>query len=138
MTIKQILQNSKTIAVIGCSKDRMRTSHHIAKYIKEQDYRMIPVHPDYEEVLEEKVYGSVKDIPADVTIDIVDIFRNPKFTADMVQEVIERVDQTGEKPVIWTQLGVSSEEARKKAEAAGLPYVEEKCLMVEHQRKIAQ
>lgn len=136
MDVKSILKTSKTIAVIGCSRDPMRTSHHIAKYIKEQGYRMIPVHPDYEKVCGEKVYASVKDIPTDVVIDIVDIFRNSKYTADMVQEVIDRIQETGEKPVIWTQLGVSSPEARQKAEAAGLPYIEEKCLMVEHQRKL--
>lgn len=112
----------------------MRTSHHIAKYLKDQGYTIIPVHPDYDEVLGEKAYSSVKDIPEEVEIDIVDIFRNSKFTADMVQEVIERVEQTGNKPVIWTQLGVSSDEAMQKALEDDLSYIEEKCLMVEHQK----
>ena len=129
-----LLKNAKTVAVVGCSKDQMRTSHHIAKYIQGEGYKMIPVHPEYDEILGEKVYPTVLDIPADVEIDIVDIFRNPEFTADMVDDVIKRVEQTGQKPVVWTQLGVSSDEAKKKAEDAGLEYVEEKCLMVEHQR----
>lgn len=132
--LKQLLESTKTIAVIGCSRNRMRTSHHIAKYLKDQGYTIIPVHPDYDEVLGEKVYASIKDIPEEVEIDIVDIFRNSKFTADMVQEVVEWVEQTGNKPVIWTQLGVSSDEAKHKAQEAELPYIEEKCLMVEHQK----
>lgn len=132
--LKKLLETSRTIAVIGCSTDPMRTSHHIAKYLKGVGFQMIPVHPDYEEVLGEKVYESVKDIPSDIHVDIVDIFRNPDYTADMVDEVIDRAAKTDTKPVVWTQLGVSSEEAKKKAEKADLPYVEEKCLMVEHQR----
>lgn len=129
-----LLKNSKTIAVIGCSNNKMRTSYHIAKYLQEQGYKMIPVHPKYDKILGEQVYATVYDIPEDIEIDIVDIFRNPEFTADMVDDVIKRVEQTGQKPVVWTQLGVSSDEAKQKAEAANLQYVEEKCLMVEHQR----
>ncbi|MDZ7714986.1 MAG: CoA-binding protein [Balneolaceae bacterium] len=132
--MKKLLESAKTIAVVGCSNNKMRTSYHIAKYIQEQGYRVIPVHPEYDEVLGEKVYPTVYDIPDDINIDIVDIFRNPEFTANMVDDIIKRVEQTGRKPVVWTQLGVSSEEAKKKAENAGLKYVEEKCLMVEHQR----
>lgn len=134
--LANVLKESKTIAVVGCSNNKMRTSHHIASYLQENGYTMIPVHPDYEEVLGEKVYATVNDIPKDITIDIVDIFRNSAYTADMVDDVVERMKQTGQKPVVWTQLGVSSDEAKKKSLDAGLPYVEEKCMMVEHQRLI--
>lgn len=132
--IADILRNAKTIAVIGCSRSRHRTSNQIASYLQDTGYKIIPIHPDYDEVLGEKAYDSVTDIPEDMGVDIVDIFRNSKYTADMVDEIIEWVESTGNKPVVWTQLGVSSDEAREKAEGAGLTYIEEKCMMVEHRR----
>jgi len=132
--LPRILENSEIVAVIGCSAKKMRTSHQIAGYLKDNGYTIIPVHPDYKEVLGEKAYANINDIPQETEIDIVDIFRNSDHTAAMVDDIIKRVNRTGRKPVIWTQLGVSSDEARKKAEEAGLQYVEEKCMMVEHQR----
>lgn len=136
--LAQILTDAKVIAVIGCSADRYRTSYHISKYLKDQGYRVIPVNPEYEEVLGEKCYDKITDIPADTQIDIVDIFRNPKFTAEMVDIVIERAEATGNKPVIWTQLGVSSDEAKEKAESAGFTYIEERCMMVDHRQLISE
>lgn len=133
----EIINNAKVIAIIGCSNNPYRTSYHIASYLKEAGFTIIPVHPDYEEVLEEKTYKTVYDIPGDIQIDIVDIFRNSDYTADMVDDIIKRVEMTGRKPLVWTQLGVSSEEAKQKAREAGLKYVEERCLMVEH-RKLSE
>lgn len=135
--IIEILNNAQVIAIIGCSDNPYRTSYHIASYLKEAGFTIIPVHPDYEEVLGEKAYKTIYDIPEETEIDIVDIFRNSKYTADMVDDIIRRVEMTGNKPLVWTQLGVSSEEAKQKAEEAGLRYVEERCLMVEH-RKLSE
>lgn len=135
-SVADILKEAKTIAIIGCSENKYRTSNHIASYLQNAGYKIIPVHPDYEEVLGEKAYDSVTDIPQEVRVDIVDIFRNSDYTADMVDEIIERVEATGDHPVVWTQLGVSSDEAKQKAEKAGLTYIEEKCMMVEHRRFI--
>lgn len=130
--IKDILSNARNIAIIGCSKKEHRTSNQIAHYLQEQGYTIFPVHPDYGEVCGEAAYKTVYDIPGDITIDIVDIFRNSDYTAEMVDDIIKRKEMTGRSPVVWTQLGVSSPEAKKKAEEVGLPYVEEKCIMVEH------
>lgn len=132
--IADIIKGAKNIAVIGCSKNKYRTSCQIASYLQDAGYTILPIHPDYEEVLGEKTYASIKDVPGDIQVDIVDIFRNSKYTADMVDEIVEWSEATGQKPLVWTQLGVSSEEAKQKAEEAGLEYVEEKCLMVEHKR----
>ncbi len=132
--IHDILKEAKTVAIIGCSKNKYRTSYHIASYLQEQGFTIIPIHPDYDEVLGEQAYDSILEIPGDVAIDIVDIFRDSTHTAEMVEEIIEWSSKTGQQPVIWTQLGVSSKEAREKADKGGLPYVEEKCLMVEHKR----
>lgn len=136
LNIADAIRNAEVIAVIGCSVNKYRTSHQIASYLQEAGYTIIPIHPDYEEVLSEKAYASILDIPGDVTIDIVDIFRNSEHTAEMVDEILEWSDSSGQKPLIWTQLGVSSEEAKKKAETADMHYIEEKCLMVEHKRLV--
>jgi uncharacterized protein len=132
--IKSILENSGTIAVIGCSDKKYRTSYHIADYLQRAGYRIIPVNPNIREALNEKSYDSMNDLPAGQKIDIVNIFRNKKYTADMLRQIIEWSDKTGQKPLIWTQLDVSTNESMKLAEAAGLKYVENRCLMVEHQR----
>ena len=134
MKLAECLKEAETIAIIGCSKNKYRTSYHIASYLQEQGYTIIPVHPDYEEVLGEKAFKSILDLPDDIEVDIVDIFRDSAHTADMVREIIEWSEETGQKPLVWTQLGVSSDEAKALSEEAGLPYVEEKCMMVEHQR----
>lgn len=136
--LTQIFTDAKIIAIIGCSSDPYRTSHHISKYLKEQGYQIIPVNPEYEEVLGEKCYNSVVDIPEDIQIDVVDIFRNSRYTANMIDTIIERAELTGHKPVIWTQLGVSSQEAKEKAESAGFTYIEERCMMVDHRKLIGQ
>lgn len=131
-----LLKEAETIAVVGCSGRPSRTSHSIASYLQQVGYRMIPVNPHYDEVLGERCYPDLPNVPDDVRIDIVNIFRAPEHTADMVRSAITRVEHTGEQPVIWTQLGVSSDEAEQLAEAADLPYVKNKCIMVEHQRRI--
>lgn len=105
--------------------------------MQEQGYRIIPVHPDYDEVLGERVYPAVYDIPEDISLDIVDIFRDSRHTLQMVEDICRRVEQTGERPVVWTQLGVSSREARGRAGEEDLTYVENRCLMVEHRRMLA-
>lgn len=135
-SIEEILEQSTNIAVIGCSKKEGRPSCRIARYMQKKGYRILPVHPDYDEVLGEKVYDTVYDIPENIEVHIVDIFRRSEFTADMVDQVIKRKELTGQEPVVWTQLTVSSDEAKKKAEDAGLTYVENKCLYIEHNRML--
>ncbi|HET6527686.1 MAG TPA: CoA-binding protein [Balneolaceae bacterium] len=132
----KLLKKAKGVAIIGCSAVKYRTSYHIASYLKENGLRILPVNPGYDEVLGEKCYDSVKDIPEDIQVDIVDIFRDSQYTAEMVRETIEWANETGRKPVIWTQLDVSSPEAKSLAEEAGFDYVENKCIMVEHSKKL--
>ena len=133
-TLEKRLISAETIAVIGCSDKEYRTSYHIAKYLQRSGYRIIPVNPNISESLNEKSYASMDDIPYGQKIDIVDIFRNKKYTAEMVKQVIDWSDKTGQKPLIWTQLDVSVNEAKNLANAAGLQYVGNRCLMVEYQR----
>jgi len=132
---KEILNEAKTVAVIGMSEKAYRTSHHIASFLQDEGYRIVPINPNLKgEVLGEDSYDSIKEVPNEIKIDIIDIFRNKEYTEAMVDEIIEWSKQTGQKPVIWTQLDVSSDTARKKAKEAGFEYVENRCAMVEYEK----
>lgn len=134
--LKEILEDAQTIAVVGCSDQPYRTSHKIASFLKEVGFQMIPVNPNVDEVLGEQAYPDLQSVPEDVQIDVVDIFRNPQYTADMVRDAIERREATGENFTVWTQIGVSSPEAEALAEDADVPYVKNRCILVEHGRLI--
>ena len=135
--LQSVLETAETIAVVGCSATLTRTSHKIARYLQERGCRIVPVNPNYDAVLGETCYPDLPSVPADIEIDIVNIFRAPKHTADMVRSAIERVEQTGQRPVIWTQLGVSTPEAKELTEDAGLPYVRNRCVKIEYDRLLA-
>ncbi len=105
--------------------------------MKENGIRIFPINPNYEEVLGVKCLSGLDEIPENITIDVVDIFRDSQYTADMVREIIDWAQKTEQKPVIWTQLDVSSEEAKKLAEDEGFTYIENECMMVQHERVTA-
>jgi len=126
-TLRRILRTSKVIAVVGLSADWFRPSYFAAKYMQEHGYRVIPVNPKYPEILGEKCYRSLCDIPE--AIDIVDVFRK---TAD-VMPIAEDAIRIRAK-VLWQQLGVRNEEAAAKARAAGLETVMDRCVKIEHGR----
>ena len=127
-----VLRAARTIAVVGCSPRAFQTSHRIARYIQEAGFRMVPVNPNHDEILGETAYPDLISIPDDVEIDVIDVFRRPEFVADVVRDAADRAERTGRRPVVWTQIGVHSDEAAALAEAAGLPYVRDRCLMVDH------
>ncbi len=131
---EEILTTAKTIAVVGCSINPVRTSNSIARYLIGAGYTVIPVNPVYDEVLGSTCYPDVQSIPEDIHIDIVNIFRRPAHTASMVRNVLDRIEGTSERPVIWTQIGVSSSEAQQLSEDAGLVYIKNRCILVEHSR----
>lgn len=133
-----LFESARTIAVVGCSARPERTSHRIARYLQENGFRIVPVNPNYDEVLGEKCYPDTPSVPESIHIDVVDVFRNPAHTAEMVEDVIRRVEQTEEHPVIWTQIGVSSPEAERLAREADLPYVKNRCMMVEHGKQAGE
>lgn len=132
--LKTMLADAETIAVVGCSSDPSRTSYAIARYLQSAGYRMIPINPNCDECLGEQAYPDLQSLPDDIDIDIVNIFRNARYTANMVRMVVNYAEATDTKPAIWTQLGVSSPEAEALAEEADLPYVKNRCIMVEHRR----
>jgi uncharacterized protein len=130
--IEKILRDARTIAVVGCSPRGFQTSHHIARYLQHAGYRVVPVNPYHEEILGERCYPNLQTIPADVEVDVVNVFRRSEFTPGVVEDAVARLAETGQQPVIWTQLGVHHPEAQRRAEAAGLPYVASRCIMVDH------
>ena len=125
MTIDEILKSAKVIAVVGLSGNKFRPSYGVAQYMQEQGYRIIPVNPAESEVLGEKSYASLLDIPG--PIDIVDIFRRPEFVPALVEGAI----QIGAK-CVWMQEDVVHEEAAEKARAAGLSVVMDRCILKDH------
>jgi len=126
-TIKTILDDCKTIAVVGLSSDPLRPSHGVASYMRRHGYRIIPVNPNETEVFGERAYAALSDIPEQ--IDLVDIFRRSTEAATAVDEAIA----IGAK-AIWLQEGVIDQMAAERAAAAGLLVVMDRCWLKEHLR----
>lgn len=133
MDLAALLKNTRTIAVVGCSPRASQTSHRIAQYLLNAGYDVVPVNPHHKELLGRPCYPDLVSIPDDVTIDIVNVFRRPEFTPDVARDAAERAERSGQHPTIWTQLGVHAPEAQKIAQEADLPYIANRCIMVDHQ-----
>ena len=129
--LKQILEETETIAVVGWSDKEERPSHETARYLRKQGYRVIPVNPrlagkDWDG---QPIYDCVTDIPE--PIDLVDVFRRAEYTPHHARNAVD----AGAK-VFWLQLGIRNDEARRIAEAGGLIFVEDRCTHIEHMRLI--
>ena len=124
----EILKTAKTIVVVGLSPKEHRASHQVAKYMQQKGYKIIPVYPREEEILGEKVYRSLDEI--DFEVDIVDIFRKGEDTPPIVEKAVKL---PGIK-CVFLQEGVKNEKSKEIAQKAGVFYVEDKCIMVEHKR----
>lgn len=127
--IRKLLQGSRTIAIVGISAKHDRPSHEVAHYLQKAGYKIIPVNPAYAEVLGEKCYPSLRDVP--VKIDVVDVFRKPSDVLPVVDEAI--AVGAG---CVWMQLGVIAPEAAQRAAEAGLQVVVDLCTKIEHARLI--
>jgi predicted CoA-binding protein len=127
--IKSILTNYKTVAVVGLSRNPAKDSHRVAKYLQSAGYRVIPVNPFANEILGEKSYKNLLNVPE--TIEIVDIFRPSEDVPTIVEEAIRLKNKIGTPKVIWMQLRIVNKEAAKQAREAGLTVVMDRCIMVE-------
>ncbi|MBM4276327.1 MAG: CoA-binding protein [Deltaproteobacteria bacterium] len=127
--LKEMLKNGETIAVVGISPKEDRPSFRVAAYLQSKSYRIIPVRPDGDTILGEKVYRNLMDIPEGMEVDVVDIFRKSEEVPPIVEEAIRR----GAK-IIWMQEGVIHQKAGEEAEKAGLKVVMDRCMKKEHQR----
>jgi predicted CoA-binding protein len=125
--LRRILLQSGTIAVVGLSANWYRPSYFAAKYLQEHGYRVIPVNPNYGEVLGERCYPSVAAIPG--AVDVVDGFRKAEEMPALAREAVAK----GAK-VLWMQLGIRSDEAARIASEAGLDVVMDRCMKIEHAR----
>ncbi len=134
--IRTLLESAHTIAVIGLSDDPFRPSNDVSAYMQAQGYRIIPVNPSVGEVLGEKSYPLLAEVPLTVKVDVVNIFRRPEYVPEVVDQAIARKQQDPEQvTAVWMQLGVVHEEAAGKARAAGIEVVMDHCLLIEHRAR---
>ena len=129
--MKEIFESVKTIAILGLSPDESKASNMVARYLKNAGYKIVPVYPKEEEILGEKVYRSLEEIPFE--IDMVDIFRKPNAFDAIADACIRR----GDVKVFWGQLGLVNNAAAQKAKDAGMKVVQNYCTKLEHQALIA-
>jgi predicted CoA-binding protein len=131
VTLRRVLGEARTIAVVGLSADWFRPSHFAAKYMQEHGCRIVPVNPRYAEILGETCYPDLLSIPEPLrsAIDIVDVFRKPEDVLPIAEQAV----MIGAKS-LWLQIGVISEEARRVAEHAGLTVVMDRCVKIEYAR----
>jgi predicted CoA-binding protein len=127
----RILQEARTIAVVGCSKDPAKDAHRIPRYLQAHGYRILPVNPTADVILGEKAYRSLDDIRE--PYDVVDIFRPSEDVPPIVDQAIR-----GPAKVIWMQEGIRNEEAARRAEAAGKIVVQDACMMIAHKAMTGQ
>lgn len=125
--IATALTTARTVAVVGCSPNPDRPSHAIARYLMEQGYQVIPVNPGHREILGEPCYRSLSEIPKEVPVDIVDVFRRSDQVVPVAEEAITR--GVG---FFFMQMGVVDPASARRLEAAGIPVAMDRCILVEH------
>jgi predicted CoA-binding protein len=129
--LREILTSVRVVAMVGISQNWNRPSQFVMKYLQSKGYRVIPVNPGVagQEILKERVYASVADIPSDIEVDMVDMFRKPDAAQEVAEEAIAR-----QAKVLWMQLGIRNDAAAAQAEAAGLRVVMNRCPKIEFAR----
>ncbi|MDI3298467.1 MAG: CoA-binding protein [Bacillota bacterium] len=128
--IEALLRQARTVAVVGLSPKEERPSHGVARYLQEHGYRIVPVNPGHSAILGETCYPSLEEIPGDLQIDVVDVFRRPEEVPGVVEQLLRR----GGVRALWLQLGVVAPEAARRAREAGLFVVMDRCMKIEHER----
>jgi predicted CoA-binding protein len=121
--LRSLLGEARVIAVVGISSKEWRPSHDVASYLQDHGYRIVPINPNEEEVLGERAYRSLLDIPEGVRVDVVDVFRRPEHTADVARDAVE----IGAR-LLWLQEGIVSEEAARIAQEGGLDVIMGVCI----------
>ena len=124
--LETIVKEAKTVALVGLSNDPEKASNEVGSYLMRHGYRVIPVNPKEEEVLGERAYASVEEIPEQV--DVVDVFMRPERTPEIAESAV----RAGAK-VLWLQLGITNPQARRIAGEGGLAYVEDRCMRRTHE-----
>ncbi|HET6566555.1 MAG TPA: CoA-binding protein [Rhodothermales bacterium] len=127
--IRRVLRDTRTIAMVGLSSHAQKASHFVATYLQYEGYRVIPVNPNVDELLGERAYPDLLSIPADIRVDLVDVFRPANEAPEIARQAVE----IGAK-ALWLQLRIVSLEAAAIAEEGGLDVVMDKCVKMEHGR----
>jgi hypothetical protein len=128
--------DAETVAVVGCSRTAGKAAHDVPAYLQRHGYSVVPINPFADEILGETAYDSLADVPADVDVDVVDVFRPSEEAGDVVDAAIERHESVGDVRTVWLQLGISDDEAGERAESAGLQFVQDRCIKVVHGRLV--
>jgi predicted CoA-binding protein len=131
--LRSLLGEAQVVAVVGISSKPWRASHEVASYLQQHGYRIVPVNPNEEEVLGERVYPSLPDIPKDVQVDVVDVFRRAEHTPEVARHAVA----IGAR-MLWLQEGIVSEEAARIAAEGGLEVVMGVCIMKVRERLMAR
>ncbi|MEM4651592.1 MAG: CoA-binding protein [Pyrobaculum sp.] len=131
----EVLKRYRSVAVVGASRDPSKWAHIVPKYLKEHGYRIIPINPTASEILGEKAYKSLMEVPEEV--EVVEVFRPSEEVPKIAEEVIQRKRARGDVKVLWLQLGITAdEESKKRLKEAGIALVENACMMETHQRHL--
>jgi predicted CoA-binding protein len=138
--IGEILRRYRTVAVVGLSREQSKDSYKVAEYLKMNGFRIIPINPFADEILGERCYKSLLEMPTEIqkATEVVDIFRPAKDVSPIVHHAIMLNKKFGTPHVLWMQLGIINEEAAETARKAGLIVVMDKCIMQEHRRVSAK
>ncbi|MBI4176745.1 MAG: CoA-binding protein [Candidatus Aenigmarchaeota archaeon] len=139
MDTKEILKKYQVIAVMGCSRDVTKDAHTVPAYMKSKGYRVIPVNPSGEEILGEKSYKSLAEIPYGLKdkIEIINIFRPSPELLAATQAIVKEKRNLPSLKVVWAQLGIQDDAAKSLAEQNGLIFVQNRCMMRDYQAKIS-
>jgi predicted CoA-binding protein len=127
--LRELLKESRTIAVVGLSPNPMRPSNSVSRYMQRSGYTIVPVNPGHAEILGEKSYRSLTEAAREHQIDIVDVFRRSEHVGPIVDEAIATKPK-----LIWLQLGIVDHDALARAATAGIPFIMDHCLAIEHGR----
>ena len=136
----EVLRRARVVAVVGASRNPEKDAYRVPAYLKSKGYRVVPINPRATEILGEKAYPSLDDLPDEVArqVDVVDVFRPPEEALGVVEQAIRLRERTGRDLVVWFQYGTSSEEAVKRALDAGLGVVVERCMMQELKKLLGE
>ena len=132
--LREILENSQTIVVYGMSADPEKPAHFVPAFLQSKGYSIIPVNPHAETILGRKSYASLDEIPSNLQIDLVQVFRPSDQALDVVKEAVARHRQHRDIHVVWLQLDIENKAAKQLAEETGITFVQNRCMMREYER----
>ncbi len=130
----------KTVCIVGLSRDPVKASFDVAQYLQKNGYRIVPVNPNADEILGEKVYHSLKEIPIDIAhkIQVLDVFRPSVDAGEVVKEALALRKYFKNLKAVWLQLGIENEAAREICNRAGWLFVQNRCMKIEHEKAKAE